>query len=148
MNLINHFLSYKLKEYYNVDCLLFIALKIKLFVSAILSSQLCKHHGRVDQTFLTTHTCTSFYTKFAAIYISDIVIIHYISFILQGSTVPFAGEKSMFKYRLNVEKISDPNCCGSFGACLDGNQVNTDLFCNFLVLDMFLIHCIHIQAFV
>ena len=30
-----------------------------------------------------------------------------------------AGEKSMFKYRLNAEKISDPGCCGSFGACLD-----------------------------
>ena len=30
-----------------------------------------------------------------------------------------AGEKTMFKYRLDVEKISDPSCCGSFGACLD-----------------------------
>ena len=30
-----------------------------------------------------------------------------------------AGKKSVFKYRLNAEKITDPSCCGSFGACLD-----------------------------
>ena len=31
----------------------------------------------------------------------------------------FAGEKSMFKYRLNADNISDPSCCSSSGMCLD-----------------------------